>query len=101
MNLQYRIVDGLHRGAVIFHWITVSHSNPQAQAMGLGDLSRVFVALGIRGVKSESELVGRELWIETAPDRKDPARNRIKSIKSLADHQQSNGATAGETWGAF
>ena len=101
LNVQFRIMDGPYRNSVYFHWITVQHSNPSAQAMGLGDLSRLFVAIGIRGVKSSAELIGRELAIELAADKTDTSRMRVKKMTSLADYQKRNGTDPANAWGAL
>lgn len=78
VNLTFEIVSGEHKGRRVFNWLTISHTNADAQRIGHEQLASLCKAVGVTQLTDTQQLHNIPLMIRVDIDRADPERNVIK-----------------------
>lgn len=80
---EFEIIDGQHSGRKVWSNYNVQHQNTQAQDIGQQQFAKLCLAtLGKPSCADTDELIGRQVVIGVARDKKDETRNRVKYANS-------------------
>lgn len=90
-NFELVVLDGEHKGRVVFHGINVINKNEQAQIIGRGEIAGLLAALGISGEKDLAKTIGGEA-IATLKVR--PAANGYDASNEVKGYSPISGAAA-------
>jgi len=105
INFGYQVVDGDHKGAMVFDIVNINHSNPEVVRIGMERLATVAWATGHTKdtVEDSDELINKlpfEVSVKT--EEKDGYKNlRVKSIvrtAPLEEKKTDTKATVKKPW---
>lgn len=78
VNLTFEILSGDYKGRRVFNWLTLNHTNADAQRIGHEQLASLCKAVGVSQLTDTNQLHDKPLFIKIGIDRNDPDRNTIK-----------------------
>lgn len=95
--LQFQIIEGDHKGRVLFGQLNIRNANEQARQIAMGELSAICHAVGVMAPQDSAELHDIPLVIKVACEkRKDNGEisNRIKGYEAAGEVVAAAPATA-------
>ena len=87
LNLQFVVLDGKHKGRVIFVGLNIANPNPQAVGISMKELNSICQACGVSNVEESEELHQIPMGIRvgvTAGSEQYPPRNEIKAYSEIS-----------------
>jgi hypothetical protein len=84
INVQYGVLGPSHAGRIVFDIINVRNASAEAERIGLAQLKRLKLAIGLPSLTDTDQLVGRNLEIDvkTQKSAEYGDKNVVKSYRS-------------------
>ena len=87
LNLQFVVLEGKHKGRVVFVGLNVANPNPQAVEISMKELNSICQACEVSNVEDSEELHQIPMGIKvtvTAGSEQYPPRNEIKGYSEIS-----------------
>jgi len=85
MSLKFQIVDGEHKGRIVFHNMNLWNKSEQATSIAHAELRKLAEAVNVAAFQKSAEFYNKPMAIKLDVDKKDveKPRNKIVDFKAI------------------
>lgn len=97
LELTFQVIDGPHKGRLLWSRLNLDNPNPQAVQIAQGELSAICRAVGVMQPKDSIELHNLPLLITVQCRRRDDTGGMTNEIRGYAKKEAASGVPQQET----